>query len=685
MPIVCKKPKCVLSKDKTKCIKPNPYVQFISHCGKSGKTSDECKEEYNKKSTEIKKKACDYYESNKKVGNIKSCPKARRPVNNKCPDDFPVMKTNKHNVKCCYKATTKATTKTTTKKLPVKKVKKVTPPISSDDIPIIELKRKRKVVTPPFESAESSKKERTSTPFESAESSKKGKRTSTSFESLESSKKGKRTSTPFESLESSKKEGIMTPFESAESSKKGKRTSTPFESAESVKSSEKKEDVNRFKMGNKIYKLAKVQKYKGRKIPVKVIRHKFPQHKIDEVLRELEKPRKMASITQSSPMKEKRKATSRKIISAPSKIKYLKDQEQGWFDWIRGKRNKPPSKIIDNELNKKIKKIYQQESDKRHKEMYPDKYAKNLTRKEIELLQQANARKGKKNAISMSLSKKAAKERRLSDPNLKFKKPQKKGIFDWFKAREPAPMIDNELNKRVEMLNRQESDKRHREMYPEKYAKNLTRKEIELLQQANARKGKKNAISMSLSKKAAKERRLSDPNLKFKKPQKKGIFDWFKAREPAPMIDNELNKRVEMLNRQESDKRHREMYPEKYAKNLTRKEIELLIQADIKNQGKGVKPISDSFSFGNKAKNRYEGHMSAPESISLNKGQLKVSVPSLDPKAKKYFDDKLMKKIEEIKAKVPPKKQKGWFQKLFGNESSSNSEENKKKKKWYEY
>ena len=684
MPIVCKKPKCVLSKDKTKCIKPNPYVQFISHCGKLGKTSDECKEEYNKKSTEIKKKACDYYESNKKVGNIKSCPKARRPVNNKCPDDFPVMKTNKHNVKCCYKATTKATTK----KPPVKKVKKVTP-ISSDDIPIIQLKRKRKVVTPPFESAESSKKERTSTPFESAESSKK-ERIMTPFESAESSKKGKRT-TPFESAKSSKKEGIMTPFESAESSKKGKRTSTPFESAESVKSSEKKEDVNRFKMGNKIYKLAKVQKYKGRKIPVKVIRHKFPQHKIDEVLRELEKPRKMASLTQSSPMKRMRKATSRKTISAPSKIKYLKDQEQGWFDWIRGKRNKPPSKIIDNELNKKIEKIYRQESAKRHREMYSDKYAKNLTRKEIELLNQADVMKEKKRAKTPSLNKKA-KERRLSDPNLKFKKPQKKGVFDWFKAKQPAPMIDNELNKRIEMVKQQESDKRHREMYPDKYAKNLTRKEIELLKQADVMKEKKRAKTPSLNKKA-KERRLSAPDLKYeykvKKQAKPGFFDWFKGK-PAPKkevasIDNELNKRIEMVRQQESDKRHREMYPEKYAKNLTRKEIELLKQAEAKYQSKGIKPASDSFSFGNKAKNRYEGHMSAPESISLNKGQLKVSVPSLDPKAKKYFDDKLMKKIEEIKAKVPPKKQKGWFQKLFGNESSSNSEENKKKKKWYEY
>ena len=625
MPIICKKPKCVLSKDKKKCIKPNPYVQFISHCGKSGKTSDECKEEYYKNSTEIKKKACDYFESNKKIGNIKSCPKARRPVNNKCPDDYPVMKTNKHNVKCCYKATTKAT--------PIKKAKKIikkVSPISSDDIPIKQLRR---------------------------------------------AKKTKKSTTPFESAESSKRE---------------KKSTTPFESAESVKSSEKKEEVNRFKMGNKLYKLAKVQKYKGRRIPVKVIKHKFPKHKIDEVLKELEKPRKIASITQSSPIKEKRKATSRKTISAPSNIKYQKDQEQGWFDWIRGKRNKPPSKVIDSELNKKIKKIYQQESDKRHRQMYPDKYAKNLTRKEIELLQQANARKGKKSAKSLSLSKKAAKERRLSDPNLKFKKPQKKGVFDWFKAREPAPMIDNELNKRIEMVKRQESDKRHREMYPDKYAKNLTRKEIELLQQADVMEEKKRAKTPSLSKKG-KSKQLSAPDLKYeykvKKQEKPGFFDWFKGK-PAlkkgvGSIGSKLNKRIEMVKRQESDKRHREMYPAKYAKNLTRKEIELLQQADAKNQSKGIKPASESFSFGNKAKNRYHGHMSAPETMSLNKGPLKASIPSLDPKARKYFDDQLMKNIEEIKAKVPPKKQKGWFQKLFGNESSSVSEE--KKKKWYEY
>ena len=150
------------------------------------------------------------------------------------------------------------------------------------------------------------------------------------------------------------------------------------------------------------------------------------------------------------------------------------------------------------------------------------------------------------------------------------------------------------------------------------------------------------------------------------------------------MIDSELSKRIEMVKQQESDKRHRAMYPDKYAKNLTRKEIELLKEADIKRT-KSVKPASNSFSFGNKAKNRYQGHVSAPETISLNKGQLKTSIPSLDSKVKKYFDDKLMKNIEEIKVKVPPKKQKGWFQKLFGNDSGSVSEEKKNKKKWFEY
>ena len=322
-------------------------------------------------------------------------------------------------------------------------------------------------------------------------------------------------------------------------------------------------------------------------IPAKVEKRRFPAHKIQEVLKELEKPRDMAELTQSSLNKKVRRSVpSRKTISAPSFIKYQKNQKKGFFDWLKGKQNKPPSQVIDNNLNKRIEMVKQQESNKRHREQYKDLYKKGFNRKEVELLLQADINKGKKGR-SLSLSKKP-KERKLSNPDLKFGKPQKRGFFDFFKRKQAAPVIDNNLNKRIEMVKQQESNKRHREQYKELYNKGLNRKEIEL-----------------------------------------------------------LNK-------------------------------------DLNNK-KSKKAKSTSFSFGNKEKNKYQGHMSAPETISLNKGQLRVSVPSLDKKAKEYFDKKLMKKIEEIKSKVPPKKQKGWFQTLFNNESSSKSGEKKQKKKWYEY
>ena len=44
----CKKPTCVYSETKDKCIKPNPYTQYISYCKKLGKTFSKCKDEYNK-------------------------------------------------------------------------------------------------------------------------------------------------------------------------------------------------------------------------------------------------------------------------------------------------------------------------------------------------------------------------------------------------------------------------------------------------------------------------------------------------------------------------------------------------------------------------------------------------------------------------------------------------------------
>ena len=126
MPIICKKPKCVLAKDEKTCIKPNPYVQFISHCLKQGNSSANCKKEYQSKMSEIKTNACDYYESNKSSGDIKSCPKPRRVVNGKCPSNYPIAKLNKHKVKCCYKETAK--------KAPVKAPPKV--PAKSPVVPV---------------------------------------------------------------------------------------------------------------------------------------------------------------------------------------------------------------------------------------------------------------------------------------------------------------------------------------------------------------------------------------------------------------------------------------------------------------------------------------------------------------------------------------------------------------------
>ena len=40
----------------------------------------------------------------KTVKDINTCPKKRRPVNNKCvSDDYKVLKLNKQNFQCCYK------------------------------------------------------------------------------------------------------------------------------------------------------------------------------------------------------------------------------------------------------------------------------------------------------------------------------------------------------------------------------------------------------------------------------------------------------------------------------------------------------------------------------------------------------------------------------------------------------
>ena len=104
----CKNPTCVYSVKSNKCIKPNPYIQYISYCKNlsKNKSLNECKELYKDKNDEIKINACAYYKKNliKKDSKINTCPKNRRPDDNDiCPDDFKNLKLNKHNVKCCYK------------------------------------------------------------------------------------------------------------------------------------------------------------------------------------------------------------------------------------------------------------------------------------------------------------------------------------------------------------------------------------------------------------------------------------------------------------------------------------------------------------------------------------------------------------------------------------------------------
>jgi len=101
----CKDPTCVYSISKKKCIKPNPYNQFISFCIKNNNTINECKNKYKKNSDEIKKNACKYYEDNlKNKKDTKGlCPKERKPINNICPEKYKILKKNKYDIDCCYK------------------------------------------------------------------------------------------------------------------------------------------------------------------------------------------------------------------------------------------------------------------------------------------------------------------------------------------------------------------------------------------------------------------------------------------------------------------------------------------------------------------------------------------------------------------------------------------------------
>jgi hypothetical protein len=101
---ICKEPTCVYSQSKKKCIKPNPYIQFISQCKRKDKTLDECKIMYKDNIDKIKKNSCRIYEENlkHKISNS-SCPKNRRPINDICPEEFKILKNNKYNIPCCYK------------------------------------------------------------------------------------------------------------------------------------------------------------------------------------------------------------------------------------------------------------------------------------------------------------------------------------------------------------------------------------------------------------------------------------------------------------------------------------------------------------------------------------------------------------------------------------------------------
>lgn len=100
----CKEPSCVYNKEKKKCVKPNPYIQYISYCKSQNHSFDKCKNLYKNDTENIKNKACVYYKQNQINIKQKTCPKNRRPVDNKCIDDvYNILKTNKYGVKCCYR------------------------------------------------------------------------------------------------------------------------------------------------------------------------------------------------------------------------------------------------------------------------------------------------------------------------------------------------------------------------------------------------------------------------------------------------------------------------------------------------------------------------------------------------------------------------------------------------------
>lgn len=101
----CNEPKCYYSSYRLKCIKPNPYIEYLSWCKYNPNSCNSPKEEYKNKIDEIKKNSCKYYKENLKNRKplANTCPKKRTPKNNNCPPSFPLLKLNKYNIECCYK------------------------------------------------------------------------------------------------------------------------------------------------------------------------------------------------------------------------------------------------------------------------------------------------------------------------------------------------------------------------------------------------------------------------------------------------------------------------------------------------------------------------------------------------------------------------------------------------------
>jgi len=67
---------CVFNKKTKKCVKPNPYIEYISYCKKKGIPFHITKKTYNENKEEIKKDACKYHMLNKN----KSLPKPEKPL-----------------------------------------------------------------------------------------------------------------------------------------------------------------------------------------------------------------------------------------------------------------------------------------------------------------------------------------------------------------------------------------------------------------------------------------------------------------------------------------------------------------------------------------------------------------------------------------------------------------------------